>query len=199
MERAQFTFYRSYYEAIQELPKKDQTAVLLAICAYALDNKAPELSGTSSAIFRLIRPTLDAGRKKAMGGHRGSPAKDETEKGQRLQKDDGKTGERDSEDSANEKEGEIEIENECSPPTPSQGKTKKRFVPPSVEEVRAYCEGRHNGIDAAMFVDSYAAKGWMIGKSQMRDWKAAVRTWEKRRREEPQLAEPPKQERRVLT
>lgn len=58
MERAQFTFYRSYYEAIQELPKKDQTAVLLAICAYALDNKAPELSGTSSAIFRLIRPLL---------------------------------------------------------------------------------------------------------------------------------------------
>jgi len=83
MERAQFTFYRSYYEAIQELPKKDQTAVLLAICAYALDNKAPELSGTSSAIFRLIRPTLDAGRKKAMGGHRGSPAKDETKTSKR--------------------------------------------------------------------------------------------------------------------
>ena len=166
MERSQFTFYRSYFEAIKELPKKDQTAVLLAICAYALDSEEPQLSGTANAIFRLVRPTLDTGRKKAMGGKKGSPVKDSE-----------KISERQCKDGTKEKEGEIEIENECSPPTPSQGKTKKRFVPPSVEEVRAYCESRHNGIDAAMFVDSYAAKGWMIGKSQMRDWKAAVRTW----------------------
>ncbi|MFR8975581.1 MAG: DUF6291 domain-containing protein, partial [Eubacteriales bacterium] len=59
MERAQFTFYRSYYEAIRELPKKEQTAVLLAVCAYALDSEEPKLSGTANAIFTLIRPTLD--------------------------------------------------------------------------------------------------------------------------------------------
>jgi hypothetical protein len=52
-------------------------------------------------------------------------------------------------------------------------------IPPTVEEVLAYCLERKNGIDAAHFVDYYTARGWMVGKTKMRDWKAAVRTWEK--------------------
>jgi hypothetical protein len=56
---------------------------------------------------------------------------------------------------------------------------RQTFIPPSVEEVRIYCQERSNGIDAQSFVDFYSAKGWMIGKNKMKDWKAAVRTWEK--------------------
>lgn len=55
------------------------------------------------------------------------------------------------------------------------------FVPPTVDEVREYCLARKNGIDPQEFVDYYAARGWMLGKAKMKDWKAAVRTWEKRR------------------
>ena len=62
--------------------------------------------------------------------------------------------------------------------------SKKRFIPPSVNMVQAYCEERHNGIDARKFIDFYESKGWMIGKNKMKDWKAAVRTWEKSRRNE---------------
>lgn len=58
-----------------------------------------------------------------------------------------------------------------------------RFTPPSVEEVQAYCSERKNGIDAQTFIDFYESKGWLIGKNKMKDWKAAVRTWEKRRNE----------------
>lgn len=54
-----------------------------------------------------------------------------------------------------------------------------RFVKPSVEEVRAYCEERNNGVDPQRFVDFYEAKGWLVGKTKMKDWKACVRTWEK--------------------
>lgn len=57
---------------------------------------------------------------------------------------------------------------------------KKVFVPPTVEEVRAYCRERSNTVDAERFVDFYSAKGWMVGKNRMKDWKACVRTWEKR-------------------
>lgn len=187
MERSQFTFYRSYFEAIKELPKKDQTAVLLAICAYALDSEEPQLSGTANAIFRLVRPTLDTGRKKAMGGKKGSPVKDSE-----------KISERQCKDGTKEKEGEIEKErekeNECYPPTPLHGGTRKRFVPPAVEEVAAYCRERCNGIDPQAFVDFYASKGWVVGKSPMKDWKAAVRTWEQKRG-----MEQPSQKRKVLT
>lgn len=55
-----------------------------------------------------------------------------------------------------------------------------RFIPPTVEEVKAYCVERNNSIDPESFVDFYSSKGWLIGSSKMKDWKSAVRTWEKR-------------------
>lgn len=60
--------------------------------------------------------------------------------------------------------------------------TKKVFAKPTVEEVRAYCRERNNGINADSFVDFYESKGWLIGKNKMKDWKAAVRTWERSRK-----------------
>ena len=63
--------------------------------------------------------------------------------------------------------------------------SKKRFAPPSVDEVRAYCAERNNGIDPQSFIDFYESKGWMVGKNHMRDWKAAVRTWERNRTKPP--------------
>lgn len=59
----------------------------------------------------------------------------------------------------------------------------KRFSPPSVDEVRAYCFERGNHVDAQYFVDFYSSKDWMIGKNRMKDWKAAVRTWERQTRQ----------------
>lgn len=60
---------------------------------------------------------------------------------------------------------------------------KKNFIPPTVEEVSAYCKSRNNGIDAQSFVDFYTCKGWMVGKNKMKDWKAAIRTWERGRKQ----------------
>jgi len=62
-----------------------------------------------------------------------------------------------------------------------RGGKAKRFIPPTVEEVESYCSERGNGIDAQSFIDFYESKGWMIGKNKMKDWKAAVRTWERSR------------------
>ena len=59
-------------------------------------------------------------------------------------------------------------------------KAVRRFVIPTVEEVQAYCAERGNGLDARQFVDFYESKGWMVGRNPMKDWKAAVRTWEQR-------------------
>ncbi len=60
--------------------------------------------------------------------------------------------------------------------------TKKspKFTPPTLDEVEQYCLERANGIDAQAFIDFYESKGWMIGKNKMKDWKAAVRTWERK-------------------
>ena len=60
--------------------------------------------------------------------------------------------------------------------------TAKRFTPPTVEDVRAYCTERKNKIDAQAFVDFYESKGWKVGNQSMKSWKASVRTWESNNR-----------------
>jgi len=58
---------------------------------------------------------------------------------------------------------------------------KKRtgFVKPSVEEIKEYCKERNNTVDGETFFDFYESKGWLVGKTKMKDWKAAVRNWER--------------------
>lgn len=62
-----------------------------------------------------------------------------------------------------------------------KAKTARRFSRPTVEDVQAYCTDRGNNVDAQAFCDFYESKGWMVGSNPMKDWKAAVRTWENRR------------------
>jgi len=54
----------------------------------------------------------------------------------------------------------------------------KKFKIPSIEEIKNYCKERNNSIIPEKFFDFYQAKGWMIGKNKMEDWRAALRTWE---------------------
>lgn len=82
------------------------------------------------------------------------------------------------------------IVNESSKSPKTQRKTA--FKVPTLEEVRMYCEERKNGVDAQHFIDFYTSKGWMIGKNHMKDWKAAVRTWERNRKPDNRFKKPDK-------
>lgn len=64
---------------------------------------------------------------------------------------------------------------------------RTRFAPPTVQEVKAYCNEKGYPVDAERFVDYYTSNGWMVGRNKMKDWKAAVRTWVKK---EDQLKKP---------
>lgn len=62
----------------------------------------------------------------------------------------------------------------------AEKKTKRtRFIKPSVDEIAAYCRERNNMIDPEHFFDHYESNGWKVGKVAMKDWKAAVRQWER--------------------
>lgn len=79
--------------------------------------------------------------------------------------------------------GELPLESNPNPnpnPNPKEKENRKRFSPPTVEEVREYCRERNNNVDPQRFVDFYESKGWKVGKEGMKDWKACVRTWEGR-------------------
>lgn len=63
----------------------------------------------------------------------------------------------------------------------SLGKGSKKFTPPTLEEVSQYISEQGYRIDAERFIDYYESNGWMVGKTKMKDWKATVRNWERRR------------------
>ena len=67
--------------------------------------------------------------------------------------------------------------------TLAMGKGPGRFKKPSLDEIREYCLGRGNKVDPEQFYNFYESNGWKVGKNPMKDWRAAVRTWEKREKE----------------
>lgn len=181
MGRGQFTFYRSYYEAIKQLPKKEQANVLLAICAYALDEETPKLIGTAAAIFMLVKPTLDASKRKAESGKAGGSAKQTGSKREAKPKQTAREKEIEKE-VEDEIEIEIENENEC------YGGGGSCARAPTFEEVCAYAElmdaGRpfdphflYAGDLAGEFWQHYELDGWQIEGKPIRNWQALFKTW----------------------
>ena len=78
-----------------------------------------------------------------------------------------------------EKDIEIEIEKEIHSSAKSTTTKRKRFDKPSISEIKQYCIERNNNVNAEQFFDHYESNGWKVGKNSMKDWKAAVRTWER--------------------
>lgn len=77
-----------------------------------------------------------------------------------------------------ELEKEIKIEKEIDGSASTTTK-RKRFEKPTLSEIKEYCIERNNNVDAQHFYDYYESNGWKVGKNSMKDWKAAVRTWER--------------------
>lgn len=74
-----------------------------------------------------------------------------------------------------------DINNMADKPPASYSSGRKKFVPPTLEEVAAYCNERHNSVSPSAFIDFYTANGWVQGRGKpIKDWKAAVRTWEQK-------------------
>jgi len=116
--RDQFTFYRSFWDALRLIKNKnDRLSLLEAVIAYALDEEDRELTGTVASCFLLIKPTLDSSAKKAKSGKAGGSKKQNGSKteAKRKQNEREKEGEIEK-----EKEVEIEVENECYIPCSSE-------------------------------------------------------------------------------
>lgn len=78
-----------------------------------------------------------------------------------------------------EKDIEIDTDKEIEIEKSKKSKSASRFTPPTLSDVINYCRERNNGVDPEKFFDYYTSNGWKVGKNAMKDWKAAVRTWER--------------------
>lgn len=167
--RESFVFHRDY---IEDLPDRHKAEFIRATINYGLYGENPPFEdGTlEMSLWAKIARRIDAEteRYKAISEKRKEAAQ------RRYQQWMAKTTRK--EPTATEEPAETGRHAE---------KAKKAdFIKPTVEEVEAYCKERGNGLDARTFFDFYESKGWKVGAARMRDWRACVRTWERRKKTE---------------
>lgn len=171
--RESFVFHLDY---INDLPPQYKAEFMQYTVDYGLYGKTPPLSDDTleSALWAKIKRRIDkeAEKYEAISNKRRAAAQ------KRYQKYSAPA------DTQTAKNANAEIAEEPEA-KPAKAETKSaRFEKPTVEEIEAYCKERKNDIEAQAFFDFYESKGWKIGAVKMRDWRASVRTWEQRHREE---------------
>ena len=170
MDRKQFTFYASFYKAIQRIKNKTaRCAAYDAITSYALTGEMPDVSrlpDAAAAVFEIAQPVLDSSRKKAESGSKGGASKPQANA---------------SKAEANGKQVKEQEKEQEQMLKESKKEKRTLFKAPTLEEVAAYCRERNNGIDPSAFIDYYQQQKWKLSNGNpMSDWRAAVRNWEHR-------------------
>lgn len=176
-----FVFYKSFYEAALELDAPDRLEFYDALTQYAIAGKEADIeSPVARAIFKMARPQIDANVKRREDGKKGA------EYGilggrPKKEKRDGVSDKNPS--GVIEKTPNVNVNANANVNVNEDKKRGTRMARPTLEEVREYCKQRGNSIDAEQFIAFYDSKGWKVGGSPMKSWKAAVITWEKREKE----------------
>lgn len=111
MQRDSFIFYRSFYEAINDLPEKSQLKVYKAICEMSLNFDEIDLSGLSLTIFKLIKPQLEANNKRYINGSKGGAPKGNQNATRTQPKNNQKTTKKQPNNNVNENDNENDNEN----------------------------------------------------------------------------------------
>ena len=183
MAREYVCLYHSYLKSVEPLNDAERGRLFTASLTYSMTGAEPDLRGNERFVWPTIREQIDRDTKKY------SDFCKKQQENIRKRWDttvyDGTSGIPD--DTKHTKEKEKEKENILSSPNVEDSiartPARKRFTPPTLAEVTAYCRERQNAVDPQRFIDYYPANGWKVGKNSMKDWKAAVRTWEGKQRD----------------
>ena len=172
-------YVKAYYDWIEQtvaLEDAERGRLFVAILEYARSGTFPELSGREAVLFPVFRAIIDRDNQKAevnsKNGSLGGRGNKATESEQKATKDIRQKTEdirQKTEDKRQKTEDKSVIR-------------AKRFTPPTLAEVQSYVAERHSPVDPQGFIDYCASKGWMVGKTPMKDWKAACRNaenWER--------------------
>lgn len=156
-----FNFFRTYYELIRYLPSKDRLKMYDAMLDYVFEDKKPEFNGLLNGIWANISIPISNSKTKSKSGQTKIKPK------------------------SNQNQNEIKRETNNIPlpiPILNNNKSNKnnKFIKPTIDEIKKYCLERNNNVDVNRFYDFYESKGWKVGNQSMKDWKACIRTWEQR-------------------
>lgn len=184
--------YTDFAEAMEALSDAERGRLFMSMLQYASTGEAGTLSGAERFVWPIAKQNIDRAQaeleKRAENGRKGGRPKKANESGEKQTKDN-----KDKDKDKDKENNIIPLSPNGDIPPKGERTPAKRFVKPTAEEVRAYCAERGNHVDAQAFVDFYEAKGWKVGSSPMKDWKAAVRTWEQRDTAQRQTPRPNRQ------
>lgn len=192
--------YSDFIEVVRELDNGARGRLFMAILQYANDEEPTDLTGAERIAFITIKSQInrerdayaDVSEKRRIAGQNGAKKRWDSENSMANailpMANDSKNSNCQQEKKRKDKEkknispiGDIIGTDGADTPSCAPETSKKRnvFQPPTVEEVEEYCRERNNSVSAEKFIDHYTSNGWKVGKNPMKDWKAAVRTWEK--------------------
>ena len=161
--RTYFIFYRSFYEAINDLPEAQQLELYKAIFELSLNESEPELTGISKSIFTLIRPQIVANNQRFKNGSKAKTKRNGSEIEAKK-----KQTESETEANKNKNKNENKKENE---------NKKKNFQPPTLDEVKAWFIEQGSTAEAGAKAWQYYTDGeWIDAKGQpVRNWRQKMR------------------------
>lgn len=168
--RESIVFYRSFYEAIKELSAEEFRNAVMAIMEYGLNDSEIDTSGVAKAILIMAKPQIDKNNKRYENGLRGGTKPKQNQSGTKAEP---KRTNPEPNDNVNDNDN-VNVND-----IKESEEKKPRFYPPTLEELKKYIDDNKYNVDPEQFIDYYTANGWTVGKNRMKDWKAAVRNWDR--------------------
>ncbi len=184
-DKKSFVMYESWGTAIEKMSNEQAGELIKAIYAYQKDPDAAPKDPALAFVFELIKQQLDADSQRykeacaarSEAGKKGGRPKANASDKKQMVSEESKKSKCFSEKA---KKADNEYDNDLKENT-LEGVKEKRFAPPTLQEVKDYClKMGYTHVDAERFIDYYTSNGWMVGKNRMKDWKAAVRNWDRR-------------------
>ena len=184
-DKKSFVMYESWGAAIEKMSNEQAGELIKAIYAYQKDPDAAPKDPALAFVFELIKQQLDADSQRykeacaarSEAGKKGGRPKANASDKKQMVSEESKKSKCFSEKA---KKADNEYDNDLKENT-LEGVKEKRFAPPTLQEVKDYClKMGYTHVDAERFIDYYTSNGWMVGKNRMKDWKAAVRNWDRR-------------------
>lgn len=179
-----FVFYQSFHSALRNLDAETYKQAMEVICEYAFTGETPECDGVVALAFELIKPQIDANAKRRENGKKGGrpkQTKEEPNQNQTVTKPKPKETKSEPSKTTPEPNENVNVNvNDNVKEKENKKKSAPRFSPPTVAQVKKFCDDHGYHLDAQRFVDYYTSNGWMVGRNKMKDWQAAARNWAKK-------------------
>lgn len=183
-----FVFYRSFFDAIEQASEEEQLQLYRGITLYALNGEEPTFKGLLRAVWLVIKPQIEANYKRYLNGCKGAEHGKKGGRPKQPQPQEDKTPTKPQEtptltpnDNYNVN---VDVNVNANEEVIGKGRKAKRgarFVAPTLQEIKDYILDNSLSVDAEneaeKAFDYYTSKGWKVGNTPMKDWKAAIRNW----------------------